>query len=136
MWPQNGHHVDTTRMTETNFTDTLKVWKARSLTWYGKITILKSLGLSKLNYAIMSLHVPTPEWFVKSVQHEINAFLWNNKPQRIKFLNTVDTHKAGGLALTHFENSVLEQKANWVKRLFDAAVILTFTLLSPKYEIQ
>ena len=72
--------------------------------------------------------LPTPEWFVKNVQMEINAFLWNNKPPRIKFLTAISELKLGGLALTHFENYVLAQKANWTKRLFDDELSSTTVL--------
>ena len=50
----------------TQFQTILKTWRARHLTLYGKIIVIKSLALSKLNYCIMSL--PTPEWFAKEVQ--------------------------------------------------------------------
>ena len=37
----------------------------------GKITVIKSLALSKLNYCIMSLL--TPEFFAKAVQKETHS---------------------------------------------------------------
>lgn len=86
------------------FTSTLKTWKARHLTWFGKITVLKSLALSQLNYCIMAL--PTPEWFVNAVQIEINDFALDGKPHKIKFLTAIANYDCGGIKLTHFESFV------------------------------
>ena len=99
------------------FQSTLKAWKARHLTWFGKITILKALALPKLNYCISTL--PTPEWFAVKVQNEINKFLWNEKPPRIKFKNAISKPECGGLKLTHMDTFIKAQKVVWVKRLLD-----------------
>ena len=100
-----------------SFQSTLKSWKMRHLSLYGKITIIKTLALSKLNYCIMTL--PTPQWLVKAVQEEINCFLWSNKPPRIKYKTAVACHENGGLKLTDMDSFVKSQKAIWVKRLQD-----------------
>ena len=100
-----------------SFQSILKTWKSRHLTLFGKTTIIKSLALSKLNYCIMTL--PTPEWFVKSVQKDINAFLWNDKPSKIKYSTAISTYADGGVKLTDFDSFVKTQKVLWAKRLLD-----------------
>ena len=100
-----------------SFQSILKTWKSRHLTLSGKITIIKSLALSKLNYCIMTL--PTPKWFVEAVQQEINCFLWKNKPPRVKFKTAISCHEKGGLNLTDIDSFVKAQKALWAKRLLD-----------------
>ena len=61
---------------------TLKSWKNRFLTPYGKITVIKSLVLSKLTHLV--LIIPT---LAKHVLREIDVyiydFLWNSKPNQI-----------------------------------------------------
>ena len=99
------------------FQKTLRIWRARHLTWFGKMTVLKSLALAKLNYCIMAL--PSPKWFVDAVQHEINSFVWEDKPPKIKFLTAIGKNECGGISLTHFESFVKAQKASWIKRLSD-----------------
>ena len=101
-----------------SFQSILKTWKSRYLTIFGKITVIKSLALAKLNYCIMTL--PTPEWFVKSVQRDINAFLWNDKPSKIKYSTAISTYADGGVKLTDFDSFVKTQKVLWAKSLLDA----------------
>ena len=99
------------------FQSILKTWKPRYLSLLGKITIIKSLAISKLNYCIMTL--PTPEWFVKAVQAEITAFLWDGKPPKIKYHTAVSCYANGGIKLTDMDSFVKSQKAAWSKRLLD-----------------
>ena len=54
----------------------------RDLTLYGKITIVKTLGLSKLITA--SACLPTPPHLANMTDRLVSAFVWNNKPQKIK----------------------------------------------------
>ena len=82
--------------------------KKRSLTLYGKITVIKSLVLSKLNYVISTNE--TPKSFVDEVQLLINEFMWNNKPPCIKFKTVIANHAQGGINLTHVESYVKAQK--------------------------
>ena len=82
---------------------------------YGKIAIIKSLALSKLNYCIMCL--PTPQWFINKVQNTINNFLWNNKPPRLKHTTAISDYEKGGVKMVNFESFVKAQKVSWVKRL-------------------
>ena len=92
----------------------LQNWQGRSLTWYGKITVIKSLVLSKLNYIISTIE--TPKYFVDEVQRLINEFLWNKKPPRIKFKTAIANHEQGGINLTHVESYVKAPKITWVKK--------------------
>ena len=100
-----------------SFKSILKTWRVRHLTFYGKITVIKSLALSKLNYCIMTMQ--TPLWFVNAVQEEINNFLWDDKPPKIKYKTVISSYEKGGLKLTDIDCYVKAQKAIWVKRLND-----------------
>ena len=48
--------------------------KTRDLTLYGRTTLVKSLGISKIVYAASMLCVP--ETVIKTVQDRIFKFLW------------------------------------------------------------
>ena len=52
----------------------LNLWRGRNLTLYGRITILKSLALSKLVYNTSVLTFP-----LQSVKTAISEFVWNTK---------------------------------------------------------
>ena len=55
--------------------------------------------------------LPTPQWFVKAVQEEINIFLWNNKPPKIKYRTAIAGYENWGLRLTDMDSFVKTQKA-------------------------
>ena len=65
------------------------------------------------------MSLPTPLWFVEGIQKEINSFLWNNKPPRIKFTTAISDYNYGGLRLTDFNSYVIAHKAAWIKRLLN-----------------
>ena len=58
------------------------IWKKRSLTPYGKITVLKTLALSKLTYIFMNLPDPNQD-FLKRLDSIFYQFLWDGKPGKI-----------------------------------------------------
>lgn len=60
----------------------LDMWRARDLTLFGRVMILKSLGLSKLIYSSSILNIP--EGFANLVKAKLFKFLWKNKRDKIK----------------------------------------------------
>jgi hypothetical protein len=100
------------------FLNVLKHWKCRNLTWFGKLTVLKSLAISKLNYCISTLE--TPEWFTVEVQNAINDFLWNGNTPKIKYRTVIGDICDGGLKMPDIHTYIMAQKAVWAKRLFNS----------------
>jgi len=60
--------------------DILNVWNRRNLTFYGKLTIIKSLLLLKLSYLIQS--IPTPKHELSTLNTMLFQFLWSNKREK------------------------------------------------------
>ena len=89
----------------------LNSWKPRNLTLYGRITILKSLALSKLVYNTSVLKFPAS--FIKPVKQVICHFVWNGKP-KIKHNTMIGPTSRGGLNLPAFEIINNALKAVWV----------------------
>ena len=81
----------------------------------GKITVIKSICIAKLNYAITNLE--TPGWFIVRTKNLIESFLWNGKPPRVKNKVMYNSYEQGGLRLTNLECYIQAQKMNWIKRL-------------------
>ena len=80
---------DLNKSNELNFAEkirtlekTLNSWKRRNLTLYGKINIVKTLGLSKLIYNTSVLVIPGR--FIKEIETLIFNFIWDGKPAKIK----------------------------------------------------
>lgn len=99
----------------TKLVDTLQYWRGRKLTWFGKVTVIKSKLLAMLNYTIST--VESPKEFVDEVQKLMNEFLWDNKTAKIKFTSAIAEKQHGGIGLTHVECYVKAQKISWVNKL-------------------
>ena len=96
----------------------LSLWKLRNLTLYGRITILKSLALSKLVYNTSVL--ATPREFVSSVQTTISRFVWNNKP-KIKHMTMIGPKFKGGLDFPDFKIINNALKVTWIRRIYESS---------------
>ncbi|CAG2213321.1 unnamed protein product [Mytilus edulis] len=61
----------------------INIWSRQTLTPVGKITIIKTLIISKLNHLFLTL--PTPcNTTLKQLIRTIYSFIWENKPDKIK----------------------------------------------------
>ena len=96
-WPRNPIRAlgiffsyDQNKATELNFVEKIRnlektsnSWKTRNLTLYGKINIVKTLGLSKLICNASVLVIPE---LIKEINSIIFNFIWDGKPPKIKKL--------------------------------------------------
>ena len=94
----------------------IRLWQARKLSPYGKVTVIKSLFLSKITHLLLSL--PSPK---KTLFTEINTlfknFLWNNKPAKFRKEIIEADIPDGGLRLHNLEKFDLALKLGWAKRM-------------------
>ena len=58
-------------------------WSKRALTPIGRLVVIKTLALAKLNHLIMGIPNPLPDK-VKAIQVLFYNFLWNNKNDKVK----------------------------------------------------
>ena len=96
-------------------------WKQRDLTIFGRIQLLKTYVLSKLNY-ISSLIVVPKEVF-KEVEKVSFEFVWGGK-DRIKRKLLYQDYEFGGLRMNNFEIFVKCQRLMWLKRLLNGDELL------------
>ena len=89
-------------------------WKQRDLTVMGKVHLLKTYALSKLNYVSSSFVVP--KWVVAEINKICFEFIWNGK-DRIKRVICYQDYGDGGLRMIDFELFVKTQRIMWFKRL-------------------
>ena len=76
----------------------LDLWKARSLTLFGKVLIIKSLGLSQILDAASNVNVPNET--IYTIKTKIFGFLWNNKKDKIKRGSIYQDYDKGGIRMT------------------------------------
>ena len=89
----------------------LKSWKKRHLTMFGKIIVLKTLGLSQLIFSVQNTAIKENK--ANEIQTLIYTFLWNNRTERMKRKTLIGKIKEVGLNMT--DTHLL--KAKWVARI-------------------
>ena len=119
--------VDLLDCTEINFSNQiveikkiLNHWNNRYLTPIGKITIIKTFILSKLNHLLLSLPNPNPGLLSK-IKSMFYRFLWSNKPDKIKRDVVTLPHLAGGLKMIDIDLFMKSLKLTWIRRLFTSS---------------
>ena len=97
-------------------------WKRRKLTPIGKITLIKSLFLSKANHLLATLPNPSAT-FVKKLEKTLFQFVWDNKPEKIKRTTLMNPNILGGLNMPNIHNTIISIKASWLRKLIKATAI-------------
>ena len=77
-------------------------WSKRKLTLPGKITVIKSLALSKFVHLFLALPNP-PGALVKRLNKLFFSFLWNKGPDRIKRKFIIKDLEKGGLRMIQID---------------------------------
>ena len=87
----------TTTTTKTN-KKRLRTWQRRNITAFGKITVINTLVISKINHQFMT--VPDPD---EKILHDLNLllyeFLFDGKYDKIKVSVVFQAPAAGGLKM-------------------------------------
>jgi len=81
----------------------LNIWSARGLSLYGKVTIIKSLIVSKFVY-VMSL-LTTPKGVIHELNRLIFKFLWKGV-NKVTRLSAINYYEKNGLKMIDLETMV------------------------------
>ena len=100
-----------------NIKKILNIWKSRTLSWKGKITILKSLIVPQLIHLLGTVYVPNS--LLETIDKVFLDFLWSGKPPRIKKSTIISGYGEGGLKMPDIYSIHASQKIMWIKRLTD-----------------
>ena len=92
-------------------------WRKRNLTFFGKVTVLKSLALSQIMYVAAVLY--TPEWAIKQIRKLSLDFIWNNKKYKIKDSYLQRHYVNGGIKLMDIKTQIMSLKLRWIGRILD-----------------
>ena len=97
----------------------LSQWSKRILTPFGKIVVIKSLAMAKINHLLLSLPDPPV-----NTLNELNAlffkFLWKGKQDRIKRKVVMKDYVQGGLKMLNIYCFVSALKLSWIRRIIKA----------------
>ena len=94
----------------------LKQWSKRRLTLFGRITVIKSLALSKFIHLFLALLNP-PEELIKRLDTLFFKFLLNSGPDRIKRDIIITNLSAGGLRMVNINIFIKSLKITWLRRV-------------------
>ena len=90
-------------------------WSKRILTPLGKISVIKSLAFSHLNYLLASLLNPG-EMIMKRLNNMFYNFLWSGKADKKKGSILTQDYNNGGLRKVDLENFIYSMKITWIRR--------------------
>ena len=94
-----------------------KIWRIRNLTVQGKITIFKTLAISKVIHLALVTNVP--QAIIDQLNKIQKDFIWNRKHPKIRHSTLCNTHENGGLKSVHIPNKLTSLQCSWIKRLYD-----------------
>lgn len=118
-------HVDLDKMEQINFMEKIqkiralvKLWRRRSLTPLGKITVIKCMLLPILNHLFISLPNPS-DVIIKEINSLFFEFLWEG-PHKIKQSVVVKQYTEGGLKMVNLTAFIKSMKLTWLRRIIIA----------------
>ena len=94
----------------------LKNWSFRYLTPFGKVTIVKTFGLSKLSHVALIMPNP-PTDMIKRIERIFYNFLWGGKSEKVRREDTKLPIKQGGLSMPDIQSFWTAFKFSWIRRL-------------------
>ena len=103
----------------TEMTLELNTWSKRDLTPFGKITILKSIIISKIVHILIALPSPSDK-MQKKINKLFYNFLWGGKPDLVKRPISIMKPRDGGLGMIDLCNFDKSLKLTWIKRFFNS----------------
>ena len=93
----------------------LDIWKSRNLILFGKVLIIKSLGLSQLVYSASNLNVPID--LINDTRKKVFSFLWKNKKDKIKRECLYQEYGKGGIRIPNLDLMLKALRLAWLPRL-------------------
>ena len=100
----------------TEIKDLIKIWNRRYLTPIGKVTVIKTFFLAKLNHLFLSLPNPNNIW-INQLNDILFKFLWSNKPDKINRKTITQEKSQGGLKMMNVDVFINSLKTSWLRRL-------------------
>ena len=97
-------------------TNTLNIWQQRDLTIKGRITVSKSLLISKTVY--MGNMGLIPKRYQRMIQSRIMNFVWRGRPPKVARDILCQTIQNGGLNAIDVEKFCFSLKLSWARKIF------------------
>lgn len=96
----------------------MKSWENRNLTTLGKITVIKTLVISKVTHILMTLPVEQSKT-LDQLEKIFLKFIWNGKNDKIKRNTVYKPIPEGGLNMVNIKIFQQALHITWIRRLFN-----------------
>ena len=110
-------------------------WRRRNITPIGRITVIKSLLISKLVHLLTALPDPSDKE-LKKLESLLFEFLWAGRRDPVKRLKVIQDYSNGGLGMIDLHAFVKSLKISWLKRLYTANTAWKRVIISELPDIQ
>ena len=90
-------------------------WSNRNLTPFGKITVIKSLIISKIVHLLIALPSPSGN-IIMQINNMLYNFLWDGKPDKLKRSIAKQKMINGGIGMLDLELFEKALKLTWIRR--------------------
>ena len=97
---------------------TLKSWGFRNITPIGKVTILKSLVLSKITHILQALPSP-PKHLLTTIEKLCFDFIWSKKRHEVKRETAYKDIGDGGLKMMNIVEFDYSLKLTWLRKILN-----------------
>ena len=95
----------------------LDIWRSSDLSLFGRVLIIKALGISSLVYSISNIDVPND--VIDNVKRRLFWFLWKNKRDKIRRAGLYQEYVKGGLRMVDVETMIKSLRLAWIPRLLN-----------------
>ena len=99
----------------------INTWSRRSLTAFGRITVIKSLLVSKLNYLFLSLPDPAENQMTE-INRMFYNFIWKGKPDKVSRKQLIMPYSEGGAKMINIYLHAKSLKISWIRRLLNGSI--------------
>uniref|UniRef100_A0A803J5Q1 Reverse transcriptase domain-containing protein n=1 Tax=Xenopus tropicalis TaxID=8364 RepID=A0A803J5Q1_XENTR len=87
-------------------------WRSQNISWWGRITTVKMNVLPRILYIFRTVQIQLPPRYIKLLQSQMNAFIWQGKKPRIAAKVLQQPNLSGGVGipnlLYYYKASLLE----------------------------
>lgn len=94
-------------------------WSKRNLTPLGRITVIKSLVISKITHILMALPSTQSKLLVK-LEKLFFKFIWKDKPDQMKRISAYQKIQHGGLNILNINAFQQALHITWIRRLMSS----------------
>ena len=91
-------------------------WSKRILTPFGRIIVVKTLAMSKINHLFLALPRPNSN-IIKEIDNLFFKFIWNGSTDKVKRDIIIKSYKHGGLKMVKVDPFIDALKISWIRRL-------------------